>query len=210
MANRKEKKNSSALLVILLCIVFVALGYYLGSRQSLKDINKVEESNDVTETIDTPSPDIEPSEVINTDSEEVKEVSSTISYVGDYGYDYDYDGERTYDSLHLREDGTFVYGAKNYGCYSPSVGTYVVDNNKIILTETVKYGCDACYYLKDLKTYTVDIKDENTLVVESHEFIKGKISKEDEKSKSRYVTNPVDQGTPSGWEDPWFDCTRGY
>ena len=201
------KKNTGFLVVIiiLLCLLCVGIGFYLGSKHSDIENNGIVDEKVIENNKETIKDTEQATEV-----EQQEEKTEPISYVGNYGHKLNHDGEVSYDFLYLREDGTFSYAVNTYGCVSPSVGTYKVDENKILLTETVKYGCDACFYLRDLKSYEITIKDENTLVLESNEFIKNTVSNESELYKNRYVTNPADGVTPENNIDPWFDCTRGY
>lgn len=118
-----------------------------------------------------------------------------------------------YNSLFLREDGSFLLSFDGYmACYSPSVGTYTIDNGVITLKETVHYGCDACFYNDNLKTYKGNIKDNGTITINYNDKVielkKGIIEPEDESSLSRYVPYPKDGETPKGWGDPWSDCNN--
>ena len=150
---KKKKESYNLFLLLIICLAFGVVGYYLGQRFSVTDNNTVNENREEENITKTESENKQNETVVETTTtqEEKEEETKTISYVGDYGYKRDCDGETSYDYLHLREDGTFSYATNTCGCNSPSAGTYLVKDNQIILTETVRYGCDACFYLKDLK-----------------------------------------------------------
>ena len=145
-----------------------------------------------------------------------KEIYYTTNEDGSRGetVDEDDDGKPDYvtDSLYLREDGSFYLSYNNFNANEPSVGTYSIDKDtKIItLTETVRYGSDACFYTDGLKIYKAQIDGNKLSITINYETIileKDLIPAEDKSTKAYYVTNPVDGQTAEGWSDAWMNCS---
>lgn len=140
-----------------------------------------------------------------------KEAKDEKSYVGNYGVKVTQDEEEAIFELYLREDGTFKYVIHNFYVYAPTVGTYKVDGDKIILEEKVIYGSDACYFKEkyELKTIAATIKNDNTLSIDidgsTFDFVKGVAPQENDYSKEVYVINPVDGKTDS-YGETWMNC----
>jgi len=198
-------ENAKKGLIILLLLIFILGGVYLGTKNSHKEGPTNYEEN---------------------------EAGETKSYVGNYGFkklvfeqsedesemipvDEDENGEQDFyfDTLHLRSDGTFILSLDNYYASMPSVGVYTInDDNTITLEEKVIYGSDACFYKENLHTYTAIIKDDSTLSVtfakETIDFAKDAVGAEDEDSLLYYVTDPKDNVAPSEKSETWIDCTN--
>lgn len=190
--NNKPSKSNNALLIIFMIISLLLAGFIVYDKCLKK------------EEVKEPVQNVEE----NKNTEEKKETDPKV-YVGAYGAEQDNDFEK----LYLREDGSFKLIISNImACSDANVGTYMVENNVVTLKETVYYGCDACFYKKDLKTYTLTIKDSETLVInydgKTIELKKNAIEPEDKDSLAYYVANPIDGETPEGWGDPWGDCTN--
>ena len=207
----KEKKNTLLIAAIILVIVAALGGWYFGSKYEILERENKENNKQPVDNSE---------DLSNTGEQNNPSLSNNNKYVGNYGaiidtgVDEDGDGinDRSVNTLYLREDGTFKYSVNTYTCSSPSVGTYSIDENKIILEEKVKYGCDACFFTSDLNTITATIKDDNTLVMvylgKTLEYVNGISPSEDEDSKLYYVINPKDGESPSENSETWMDCTN--
>ena len=179
----------------ILVIIIIALGLIgitLGVCASLKD--KKNPSNPKV-----PTPD--------NDQKLVKE------YVGYYGMNLkDSNGVEYTENLYLREDSTFLLDINSFGVvYHPTAGVYEIKDNEITLTETVRYGSDACHFTNDLSTYKVDIKDKNTLTLNLNDrvvdFTRNTGRAESDEMRNYYVTNPKDGEEVAGF-DTHMDCTN--
>ncbi len=199
MKKVKEKANDKnalyTVVIVICCVLALILGFYVGGS-----FNNTEGGNSSSN-------------------------SANGEYAGDYGIRMTFvDKMGTTDNadyvLNLREDGTFKYNINNYENSTPSVGTYKVEGKKIILTEKVRYGSDACFYTDKLRTITVNIKDKDVLIVNDNfevklgelkqtdlEFFKNDNYKEDPYWRHYYVTKPVNGKQPIENTEKWTDCT---
>lgn len=217
-----------AIIVVLIIIIVGGACFILGQKSTEKDDNKVNETVNKNEILNTEekksnentNEQTNNQETITPETTNVVNMEVTVgSYKAKYGYDKD-NKKDMYEYLVLRSDGTYTYG-NDYYSGGRTVGTYKVNGNKLILSAAVAYGSDACYY-KDAKSkeysdyirnYELTIVDKNT--VEINQEDKKLTYKYDSKLKeskvdaARYVTNPVDGKTPSKDDDPWTDCTDG-
>jgi len=196
------KKNNNAKMLICFSVVLLvlcALSFYLGGLYTSSFIKKAPETNTDNSA--------------QVEEKEKTTDTSTVSYVGSYGFKRTQDDASYNEELYLRNDGTYYLALNNYYANQPSVGNYTVNSdNTITLKETVHYGSDACYFTSNLRTFILNIKDENTLTLTyeglQRTFTKGTIDAEKQSHLTYYVTNPVNGVTPSGWEDAWTDCTN--
>ena len=190
----KKTNNLSIILTVVLCLVFGALGYYLGGRYAIVERDDNNSNNPGDNTV-TPTDD-------NNNEE--------LSFVGYYVHETEVDGEKGQDTLLLRDDNSFVYRIYDTGCGGePYVGTYEVKGNQVLLTSTVRYGCDACFITNYLDNFTFNIKNDSTMVIDYNEYTKNNSFVETDWSKNRYVAHPVDGVTPESNSESWVDCTRG-
>ena len=196
---KKEKNDKNTLYTIVIavcCVLALILGFYFGGV-----FHGAEENGGSNHT------------------------KSNGAYVGDYGIKMTFvDSMGTTDNadyvLNLRPDGTFKYNINNYEKSTPTVGTYKVEGKKIILTEKVRYGSDACYYTDNLRTITVNVKEDDVLVINDNflvgineykktdlEFFKNEYYKEDPVWRNYFVVKPVNGKQPIDNTETWTDCT---
>ena len=154
-----------------------------------------------------------------TTNEEGQSTVNNPTYVGEYEVDFkpgndpelNPNGIEIYQLI-LRDDNTFVYNT-NIVAYEPLVGTYEVNGDSIILTGTVRYGSDVCFFTTS-NVYTINgvIKDDHTISItnsdETLDYKKNLSFVEEDSSKKWYVTNPVDgvNPNPSHSEETWRNC----
>lgn len=152
------------------------------------------------------------------DDQMLVEISSDVkSYVGNYGVEIispnPEDETIYYNYLYLREDGTFLLNTNTFACEAPSVGTYELKGRELILTEKVRYGCDSCFFKRNLRTFNVPILDNNLLTIVENDkklnYSKGLVDDESAKSKEYYVLNPIDGQKPSSNSETWVECKNG-
>lgn len=183
------KKSYSGLLIIFMVISLLLAGFIFYDKVIKKnepinqcENNKQEENKEIQEQEDTTN------------------IVDKKNIVGNYkSQDY---------SLYLRNDGSFNLQYE-LGSY---VGTYIVNDNTIVLDEKVEYGTDACFRTTNLNKHTGTINSDNTISIKignkSQIFKEGNIEPESEGSLSWYVLNPIDGVTPKGWGEPWGDCNN--
>lgn len=191
-----DKNTIYTAIIVICCVLALILGFYFGGK-----FHNYEENNGSSNS------------------------GTNSAYVGDYGIKLTFvDKQGTTDFadyvLNLRGDGTFKYNINNYETSTPTVGTYKVEGKKIILTEKVRYGSDACYYTDKLRTMTINIKDNDILLVSDNflvghgefkqtelEFFRNENYKEDPVWSYYYVVNPVNGKKPIENTETWTDCT---
>ena len=155
-----------------------------------------------TPTDQTPTEDITPEET----APDPKQIDKD-NVVGSYGKS---EKDDKVDVLHLRKDGTFYLYIVEDNAVS-RVGTYIIKNNEIVLTEKVHYGNDNCFYKNDLKLFSAKIYDNYIqLLYKSKNIQLEKLVafEEIEDDIKYYSVNPKDGVKPDGWDIAWKDCTK--
>lgn len=145
-------KNKILIVIIILLIIGNVIGiyYFISYKDLKKEINeknniKVEEKEPpVVEAIDE-----------RYQSKKIYKSYKSISY--------DEDDVQISFELILYEDHTYLFGRSGYGAHMTQ-GTYKIKDNKIILSEKIVYGSDACYYIsKEVEETVLTINNDKSV-----------------------------------------------
>ena len=204
-----ENKVIKYIGLALLIVVFAVGGFFLGKRtaetENLTNLNIQKEEKPAENT---------PTEITGDTT------LPTGIYEAYYAEDKD-NNEKLYHRLTLRDDGTFFLYVADLGNGSRIAGTYTVENGKLVLKETARYGSDACFYTNDLTTHEGTINNEtitmklnvmdvnNIEKMKNMEFSFTKTDKTEEDDARAYNSAyPKDGVTPAGSGEAWIDCTN--
>ena len=194
------KKNSIIVVVLILLFLSIGVSGYIISKNTKPNNDNPNSGVEPNTPVDPGSKEDEPN-VLPTDPK---------AYVGNYGHQRDNSGKVSFDSLYLREDGTFSF---SYGDGEKifHVGKYSINDNKLVLNTMVRYDNGTCFYKNNLQTFTLDILTKEsfsfTFGSETIKLEKHVIGNEGSNATNFYSINPVDGQTANGVMAPWDDCT---